>query len=43
MNNGRTWVHLTGPDERVPGTKLVVTVVERGKTDWPGRVVMHSV
>jgi len=43
MVNGTTSVHLTVPYELKPGTKLVVTVVERGKTEWPGRVVMRSV
>ncbi len=43
MQNGTTSVHLSVPYEFQPGTKLVVTVVERGKIQWPGRVVMHSV
>ena len=43
MENGTTSVHLTVPYELKPGTKLVITVIERGKTKWPGRVVMHSV
>ena len=42
MNNGTTSVHLSVPYELTPGTKLVVTVIERGKIHWPGRVVMHS-
>jgi hypothetical protein len=36
-------VHLSVPYELKPGTRLVVTMVERGKIQWPGRVVMHSV
>jgi hypothetical protein len=43
VENGTTSVHLTVPYAFKPGTKLVVTVVEHGKTEWPGRVVMHSV
>jgi hypothetical protein len=43
MVDGTTSVHLTVPYELKPGTKLVITVVERGKTEWPGRVVMRSV
>ena len=43
MRGGTTSVHLTVPYELQPGTKLVVTMVERGKVAWPGRVVMHSV
>ncbi|SRR6266545_4953603 len=42
MVNGTTSVHFTVPYELKPGTKLVVTVVERGKTEWPGRIVMRS-
>jgi hypothetical protein len=43
MERGTTSVHLTVPYELKPGTKLVVTVIERGKVEWPGRVVMKSV
>jgi hypothetical protein len=43
MLAGTTSVHLTVPYELKTGTKLVVTMVERGKVAWPGRVVMHSV
>ncbi len=43
LNNGTAKVQFTVPYELKPGTKLVVTVIERGKTEWPGRVVMHSV
>jgi len=43
MENGTTSVHLSVPYEFQPGTKLVVTVIERGTVEWPGRVVMHSV
>jgi hypothetical protein len=43
LNNGTAKVQLTVPYELKPGTKLVVTAIERGKTEWPGRVVMHSV
>jgi hypothetical protein len=43
LNNGTVKVQLTVPYELKPGTKLVVTAIERGKTEWPGRVVMHSV
>jgi hypothetical protein len=43
MESGTTSVHLTVPYELKPGTKLVVTVIERGKVEWPGRVVMKSV
>jgi hypothetical protein len=43
MMDGTTSVHLSVPYELKPGTKLVITVVERGKTEWPGRVVMRSV
>ncbi len=43
LNNGTAKVQLTVPYELKPGTKLVVTVIERGKTEWPGRVVMRSV
>jgi hypothetical protein len=43
MENGTTSVHLSVPYEFSPGTKLVVTMIERGKIQWPGRVVMHSV
>jgi hypothetical protein len=43
MQGGTTSVHLTVPYELQPGTKLVVTMVERGKVAWPGRVVMRSV
>ena len=42
MLNGTTSVHLTVPYELEPGTKLVVTVIQRGE-DKPGRVVMRSV
>ena len=43
MVGATTKVQLTVPYELKPGTKLVITVVERGKTNWPGRVVMRSV
>jgi hypothetical protein len=43
MIGGKTTVHFTVPYELQPGTKLVVTEIVRGKTDWPGRVVMRSV
>ena len=43
MDSGTTSVHLSVPYEFQPGTKLVVTMIERGKIEWPGRVVMHSV
>lgn len=43
MQSGTTSVRLTVPYELKPGTKLVVTMVERGKVAWPGRVVMRSV
>jgi len=43
MLDGTTSVHLTVPYELKTGTKLVVTMVERGKVAWPGRVVMRSV
>jgi hypothetical protein len=43
MVGDKTTVHFTVPYELTPGTKLVVTEVVRGKTDWPGRVVMRSV
>jgi hypothetical protein len=43
MESGTTSVHLTVPYELKPGTKLVVTVIERGKVEWPGRIVMKSV
>jgi len=42
MLNGTTSVHLTVPYELEPGTKLVVTVIQRGE-DKPCRVVMRSV
>jgi hypothetical protein len=42
MGNGTTSVHLTVPYELDPGTKLVVTLIERGKPK-PGRVVMRSI
>jgi len=43
MVGDKTTVHFTVPYELKPGTELVVTEVERGKNDWPGRVVMRSV
>jgi hypothetical protein len=43
LNNGTAKVQLTVPYELMPGTKLVVTAIEHGKTLWPGRVVMRSV
>jgi len=43
VENGTTSIHLTVPYTFKPGTKLVVTLVEHGTTEWPGRVVMHSV
>jgi hypothetical protein len=42
MIGGKTTVHFTVPYELQPGTKLVITFVERGKVDWPGKVVMRS-
>ena len=43
MRGGTTSVQFTVPYELKTGTQLVITRVQRGKTEWPGRIVMHSV
>lgn len=43
MVGSTTSVRFSVPYVLDAGTKLVITVVQRGKTPWPGRVVMHSV
>jgi hypothetical protein len=43
MLGNKTTVHFTVPYELKARTELVVTEVVRGKHDWPGRIVMHSV
>jgi hypothetical protein len=43
MVGGTTRVQITVPYELKPDTELVITLVQRGKAKWPGRVVMHSV
>jgi hypothetical protein len=43
MLGNKTTVRFTVPYELQPGTELVVTEIVRGKHDWPGRIVMHSV
>jgi len=37
-----TTVRFTVPYELTSSTKLVVTAIERGKSPWPGRVVMTT-
>ena len=39
---GTTTVRFTVPYELKASTKLVVTTIERGKSKWPGRVVMTT-
>jgi hypothetical protein len=40
MLNGKAEVHFTVPYELERGTQLVITLVQRGKHDWPGTPVM---
>jgi len=42
MQNGKTTIRFTVPYELKDGTKLVVTAIEPGKTQWPGQVVMRT-
>ena len=42
MRDGTTTVRFTVPYELTSSTKLVVTAIERGKSPWPGRVVMTT-
>ncbi len=42
MHAGTTTVRFTVPYELRNSTKLVVTAIERGKSPWPGRVVMTT-
>jgi len=43
MIGSSTTVRFTVPYVLKPGTKLVITAIQRGKAKWPGRTVMHSV
>jgi hypothetical protein len=43
MVDGETVVQFTVPYVLKPGTKLVITAIEKGKARWPGHIVMRSV